>query len=396
MSDVKSRFVIIGGGTGGICAAARLAKKVDAKEIMLIEPADTHYYQPMWTLVGAGVTPKETTARPMSEVMPVGVNWVKDAVATFDPENNKVSLASGKVVEYEHLIVSPGIQLDWDAVSGVAGNVGKNGICSNYDYGTVDSTWEALRNFEGGNAIFIMAPMPIKCPGAPQKIMWLAEEYLRKKGIRDKSEVIFVTAGEALFGLPRYRDPLEALANERGIKREYSQKLTKIDAAEKKATIQHIETGEEKVIDYNMIHITPPQSSPDFIKKSPLANAEGWVDVDKHSMQHTKYKNVWGLGDAASSPNSKTGASIRKQAPVLVENLMASIKGVEGKGSYNGYASCPLVTGYHECMLAEFGYDGKIMETFPFAQNKPRYSMYLLKRYVLPTLYWDFMLKGMA
>ncbi|MDH4122262.1 MAG: NAD(P)/FAD-dependent oxidoreductase [Deltaproteobacteria bacterium] len=390
------QVVIIGGGTGGIDVAARLVRVLGAGKITIVDPAQHHDYQPMWTLVGAGQVTKESTRRNMESLIPKGVEWLKDAVVDIQPERNLVKTKGGKTLEYEYLVAAPGIQLDWDKVAGLKESVGKGPVVSNYAYDTVDSTWQAIQSFKGGTALFTMPAGLVKCPGAPQKIMWLMEDHLRRNGQRNKAEVVFASAGAAIFGIPRYREALEKLLKARGVKTLFGHNLVAVDARNHVATFETMDTKQRVTLKFDMIHVTPPQSAPDFIKKSPLAGEGGWIPVDKHTTQHVKYPNVFALGDATNMPCSKTGAAIRKQAPVLVNNLQRLMMGQPLNPGYDGYASCPLVVTHNKVIMAEFGYDGKIMETFPIAQNKPRYSMYLVKRYLLPKLYWDFMMKGRA
>ena len=387
-------ILIVGAGTAGITVAAQLLLKDSSLDIAIIDPSDTHYYQPIWTLVGGGVFDREFSARPQAEVIPSGATWIKDAVKTFAPDKNAITTTSGKDYTYNYLVVAAGLQLDWDKIDGLKGNMGKNGICSNYSYDTVTSTWKTLQNLNGCRAIFTMPPMPIKCAGAPQKIMWLTDHWLRKQGRRDNTEVLFNTTGGAIFGIAKYRAALEKLVEQRDIKTLFEHNLVAVDAAKKEAVFEHMTTKEQQKYAYDMLHVVPPQSSPDFIKKSPLANDAGWVDVHKYTTQHVTYKNVFSLGDCSSLPNSKTGAAIRKQAPVTVENLLAARNNRDLEASYNGYASCPLVTGYGRLILAEFDYDGQPCESFPFNQAQERYSMYALKAYGLPEMYWNGMLKG--
>lgn len=389
---MSKKVVIVGGGTAGISVAARL-KNFD---VTICEPSEKHYYQPLWTLVGGGIVPKEMSERDEKDFIPSGASWVKEKVAEFLPEENAVKTESGQKIGYDFLIVSAGIQIDWGKVKGLPESIGKDGVCSNYSYQTVDSTWEFIRNFKGGNAIFTQPNTPIKCGGAPQKIAYLAEDYFRIHGIRDKVNVKFITGTPSIFGSPHYAPTLAKHCEETGIETKFKFNLTEIRAASKEAVFNHVETGEELIEKYDMIHVTPPMSAPDFIKNSPLANEQGWVDVSKETLQHNKYKNIFGIGDSSSLPTSKTGAAIRKQVPVLVENLNNLAQGKPLTASYNGYTSCPLVTGYDSLIMAEFGYDLKPLETFPFDQNKERYSMYLVKRYVLPQLYWHGMLRGRA
>jgi sulfide:quinone oxidoreductase len=390
----KHEVLIIGGGTGGITAAAQLYNQDNPPGIAILDPALEHYYQPLWTLVGGGVFPREDSRREMEEVIPDQATWIKDAVASFDPENNVVVTRDGKRIEYEILIVAAGIQLDWDEVDGLPDALGKDGVTSNYSYDVVPYTWKLLQDFQGGNAIFTFPATPIKCAGAPQKIMYLAEETFRRRGIRSRSEVIYAAATPGIFGVPKYKRALEKIVQQRGIRTEFLRDLIAVRPASKEAVFRNVQGGEELVLKYDMLHVTPPQSAPDFIEQSPLAGDAGWVDVDKHSLQHTRYPNVFSLGDCSSLPCSKTGAAIRKQAPVLAENVQAYRRGMPLTGVYDGYASCPLVTGYGKVILAEFGYDGAIMETFPFDQAQERYSMYALKAYGLPQMYWHGMLQG--
>jgi sulfide:quinone oxidoreductase len=394
MSETKYKIVIVGGGTAGISVAARLCK--NNSDVAIIEPSEKHYYQPLWTLVGGGIVPKEMSEREEKDYIPAGAVWIKDKVAEFLPDENALLTESGKKIEYDFLIVAAGIQLDWAKVRGLPEALGKDGVCSNYSYQTVEKTWEFIRTFKGGNAIFTQPNTPIKCGGAPQKIAYLAEDYFRKQGIRDKAKVKFINGMPTIFGSPHYATTLTKHCEETGIETKFKYNLTEIRAASKEAIFTQVETGEELIEKYGMIHITPPMSAPDFIKRSALANEAGWVDVDKETLQHTKFKNVFSLGDSSSLPTSKTGAAIRKQVPVVAKNLQHLMKGETLSAKYDGYTSCPLVTGYDSLIMAEFGYDLKPQETFPIDQNKKRYSMYLVKRYILPQLYWKGMLRGRA
>jgi sulfide:quinone oxidoreductase len=390
----KHEVLIIGGGTAGISVAARLRNASSPPDVAIIEPSTKHYYQPLWTLVGAGVFPKQVTEREEADYIPEGVSWIRDKVASFDPDNNTVTTVGGEVIEYQQLVVAAGIQLDWDQIEGLAGNVGKHGIVSNYAYDTVDSTWEAIRKFQGGRALFTFPNTPIKCAGAPQKIMYLAEHAFRRQGVRSRSEIVYAAPGPAIFGVAKYRAALEKVIAKRNIDTMFRHNLVALEPEAKRAVFERVEDQQRVTVDYEMIHVTPPQSSPDFIKASKLASAAGWVDVDKYTTQHLRYPNVFSLGDCSSLPNSKTGAAIRKQAPVVVENLLALRAGRPLAARYDGYASCPLITGYGTCILAEFDYDGNPAETFDFDQAQERYSMYALKAYALPKIYWNGMLRG--
>jgi sulfide:quinone oxidoreductase len=393
------QVLIVGGGNAGISTAAQLLRKKKDLQIGIIEPSEYHYYQPAWTLVGAGVFDVNKTIRREASVMPQKAKWIKDAAASFLPNENKVITASGDVYTYDFLVVAPGIQLNWNAVKGLKETVGKNGVTSNYSFQYAPYTYECLKNIKPGDTILFTAPAtPTKCGGAPQKVMYMTADYLRKKGLLKDVTLEFVSGGSMLFGVKKYAAALQKMVDKYGITLHFKHDLIEIDADKKLATFKLMDGwgGVTVTKKYSMIHVTPPQSAPDFIKQSPLADAKGWIDVNKYSLQHTKFNNIFALGDATNTPNAKTGAAVRKQVPVLVKNLISLIEHKTMSAKYSGYGSCPLTVGYGKLVLAEFGYDNKVMETFPFNQAKPRWSMWLLKKYILPWLYWHKILKGTA
>lgn len=390
------RIVVVGGGTAGIAVAARLCRALDEPDVAIIEPSATHYYQPLWTLVGGGVVDRKESARPEANLIPDGATWIRTAVTELLPEDNGILTADGRTVTYDHLVLAPGLALKWDAIEGLNGRVGRDGICSNYAFDQCHLTWETISNFDGGTALFTMPPPPIKCAGAPQKIMYLADDAFRKKGVRDRSRVVFGCATPTIFSAPAYAKSLDKVVQRRGIEPLYSHRLTAIRPDEREAVFVD-SVGDDVVVGYDMIHVTPPQGPLDFVAQSPLANEAGWVEVDRSTLRHPRYPNVFSLGDASSLPTSKTGAAIRAQAPVLVENLLAVIAGNQPTAAYDGYTACPVVTGYGRLIMAEFDYDLNPQPTLPLIDStKERWSMYQFKRHLLPRLYWHGMMRGRA
>ena len=329
--------------------------------------------------------------------MPQNVTWIKQSVTQLFPEQNEVQLDNNQKVQYKYLIVAPGIQLNWNEIKGLQETLGKNNVCSNYSFEHAPYTFECIKNFKGGNAVFTNPSTPVKCGGAPQKIMYLAADYFRKRGLLNQSHLQFWSGGTRLFGVEKYEKALTKVIERDDIALHFFYKLTEIDGTNTRAKFVGIgeqNKAQEQWVKFDMIHVTPPQSAPNFIKQSSLVNDAGWVDVDKHTLQHTKYKNVFSLGDVAALPTSKTGAAVRKQAPIVVANILSAIEQQPIKAVYNGYTSCPIVTGYGKLILAEFDYSNQPNETFPFDQSKERWSMYQLKTRVLPWLYWNKILPG--
>jgi sulfide:quinone oxidoreductase len=400
MSAQHHQILIVGGGAAGITVAARLQKLAHNTplDIAIIDPAEHHYYQAAFTLVGGGAYQLTDTRRNEADLIPSDVTWIKTVVASFSPDGNAVTLADGTTLTYNYLVVCPGLQVNWGAIPGLKEYVGRYGVCSNYAANTVEYTFEMLKSLKpGAKALFTQAPMPIKCPGAPQKIAYLAADYLLKSGIREHVDVRFLTATPGIFGVPFYARELVKVAEHHNIPVSYNHNLVEIDGRKRKATFAITagdQQGQNVTLDFDMLHVTPPQSAPDFVKNSPLANATGFVDVHANSLQHTKYKNVFSLGDAAGTANSKTAAAVRKQAPVVVNNLLHLINNEPVEEGYDGYGACPLTTAYGKVLMAEFIYGGKPTPTLPLDPRKERYINWWIKTTGLPLLYWDYMLKG--
>lgn len=391
------QIIIIGAGTAGLTVGNMLLRKNPKLDIAFIDPSEKHYYQPAWTLVGAGYYDINATERAQANYIPSNSTWVKEAVIELTPDQNTLKTDSGRQFTYDYLVLCPGIKIDWDKIKGLRENLGTNGVCSNYAFNQAPYTYKCIQNFEGGTALFTSPNTPIKCGGAPQKIMYLASDHFQRKGILDKSDVRFTGAGGKIFGVKVFADALNKVVNRYGIQTDWFHNLKEIKGEEKIAVFDILENGKpirEVEKKYDMIHVAPPMSAPDFIKNSPVANETGWVDVDKYNLQHIRYPNIFGLGDAAGTPNAKTGAAVRKQAPVVANNLLNLLKKNSNFEAYDGYGSCPLVTGKGKLILAEFKYDGIPAPSFPFNLAKERYSMWLLKKYFLPWMYWNRMIKG--
>ncbi len=417
---MKSNYqvLVIGGGTAGIMTAAQLIRKNKSLKIGIIEPSDTHYYQPAWTLVGAGTYDYKKTSKPMAGLIPPGVDWIQDYATGFDPDNNQVDTKNSGKISYDYLVVAPGLVMDNSLIEGLPEALERGLVCSNYI--NPEHTWDTLKNFKGGNAVFTQPATTIKCGGAPQKAAYLSSDYFRKRGLLKNTNVIFATPGTTIFGVPEIKVTLEKVLKRYGMifkpfyapfKIDPDKKIIyyKYKAPEEKyiqvakdnAIGEIVHEDEVRAIPFDMLHLAPPQASPPFVANSVLANEQGWMDVDLHTLQHKKYPNVFSLGDVAALPTGKTGAAIRKQVPVVRDNIINMMNGKSAENdSYNGYSSCPLVTAYGKMVLAEFDYDNnftpdpKLKQMLVFDSSKEHWRLWMLKKYGLPYLYWNKMMKG--
>lgn len=398
--DAFFEVVIVGGGAGGISVAASLKSRKPDLNIAVIDPADIHYYQPGWTMVGGGIFDPQSTAKTMGSLIPQGVHWIKSAVAAFEPKNNAVILDGCRVVKYDRLVVCPGLKLDWDRVEGLEETLGRNGVTSNYRYDLAPYTWQLVETMKRGRAIFTQPPMPIKCAGAPQKAMYLSGDAWHRRGVLKDIDIQFMNAGGVLFGVKDYVPALEQYVKKYNATLNFFHDLVAVDGPAKRATFKVTKPESDPTevsVEFDMIHVCPPQTAPDFIRVSPLADAAGWVDVDQATLRHKEFDNIWSLGDVMNAPNAKTAAAARKQAPTVADNIVADIAGRSAVAQYDGYGSCPLTVERGKIVLAEFGYGGALKPSFPtflIDGTKPSRVAWFLKETVLPPIYWKAMLRG--
>lgn len=393
--SARADIVIVGGGSAGLATAASLRARDKSLDIVIIEPKDTHYYQPGWTLVGGGAFSQAETLRDEAGLIPSGTRWIRGAVASFQPDRNQVTLADGSTIGYRALVVAPGNVLDWEGVDGLPQTLGKNGVTSNYGFETAPYTWELVQKLRGGTAIFTQPPMPIKCAGAPQKAMYLSCDHWRREGVLDQIDVQFHSAGAVIFGVKEFVPALMSYVERYGIDLNFESTLIAVDGPARRATFR--EKQGEVSRSFDVLHVSPPQKAPAFLANSPLADKAGYTDVDPATLQHVRHPNVFGLGDAGGMSNAKTMAAARKQAPVVAENLLAMLANKPLDAIYDGYGSCPLTVERGKVVLAEFGYGGKLLPSFPhwlIDPTRPQWLSWVLKARVLPWIYWHGMLKG--
>ena len=399
-SVIHHEVVIIGGGAAGVAVASSLLSRNSKLDVAIIDPADTHYYQPGWTMVGGGVFKPATTVKTMASVIPSKAKWIQAAVAGFESEAKQVILEGCRPISYDALIVCPGLKLNWHGIEGLVETLGQNGVTSNYRYDLAQYTWELVKKFKKGRAVFTQPPMPIKCAGAPQKAMYLSADHWLRSGHLDDVDIEFYNSGPVLFGVKEYVPALMEYVKRYRAKLNFNHRLTKIDGPAKKAwfTVSDAD-GNTSTLEttFDMIHVVPPQQAPDFIRASSLVDAAGWVDVSQDTLQHKRYPSIYALGDVTNCPNAKTAAAARKQAPVVATNVLFDLNKGQHRAAYDGYGSCPLTVQRGKIVLAEFGFGGRLMPSFPkwfINSQQPSRLAWILKERILPPIYWWAMLKG--
>ena len=396
----RHRVLIVGGGSAGITVAAQLLRARPGLDVAILEPASIHAYQSGWILAGAGLLPYAQTERPEADVIPAGAVWIQDSAARFEPEARRVITATGATLGYEVLVVATGLKLDWSRIRGLPEALGRHGVISTYSRPHLAASWKAIRDFRGGTAVFTHPATPIKCGGAPQKVMYLADDIFQaSSGVGVNARVIFCSAQAQLYPVEAYNTTVERVVARRGIEIHLLHNLVEVRADERVAVFEVKGEGGEprqEEIRYDLLHVVPPMAAPDVIAASPLAIAGpgGWVEVDRLTCQHKRYGDVFALGDVSSLPTAKSLAAVRGQAPVLVANLLAQVDGRPLLAHYDGYTACPLITSFHDVVMAEFDYSLQPVSSFLVDPTKERWSMFLVETRVFPWVYWHRVLKG--
>lgn len=435
--DVDGKILIIGGGLSGIATAARLSNRLSNPNITVVEPNPRSVsYQAGFTLLGSGVySTKDDLIYETKDFLPKGVTLIKDKAVGFNPEANSVTLESGDILTYDILVIAAGVKLNFKAIKGLE-EIGEtysavdgsnitnvfadNGITSVYNIYSAEHMWkqtqkliEKAKTSKDLKAVFTAPNTAIKCGGAPKKMVYLVNSRLNEAKVRNNVSIDYYDDGSRLFSVKEYAEAIEKQFIQRDVKWHFKHNLVEVDIANKVAIFDNhweekgeydkdledyeiIKKSKKVEVPFDFLHITPPQKAPDEIGKSEIGSTNGWVPVNKETLQHVKYKNVFSLGDIAAVPMGKTGGTVRKQYKVLVDNIISVMKGKEPTEKFDGYTVCPLITDIGKVMLAEFNWTSKPAPSFPLDPTQERWIWWLLKVYLLKPMTMYGMLSGRA
>lgn len=410
----SARVVIIGAGAAGTTLANRLTARLEGATITIIDPRREHLYQPGLSLVAAGLKPPSYVVSQTTDWLPRGVRLISENAAAIDPEARTVATEGGQVLDYDFLVVAPGLVLDHDAIEGFSLDlVGQHGIGALYGGPEhAGRTWQAASQFAeaGGVGLFIRPATEMKCAGAPLKHTFLIDDIASRGGAAGRYEIHYAAPQPVLFSVPIVAEKVRMLFGERGIATHMGQTLKAIDPGRRIATFESTTTdaasGASTIttteMPWDYLHVIPPQRAPEVVRQSGLSWADrwtdqGWVEVDQQTLRHRRYPEVFALGDIAGVPKGKTAASVKWQAPVVEDHLVAAIQGREGTLVYDGYTSCPLITRVGRAMLVEFDYDNNLVPSFPglIAPLEELWITWLMKEVALKATY-NAMLRGRA
>jgi sulfide:quinone oxidoreductase len=395
----SARIVIAGSGLGGLAVASRLGELLDGATITIVDAKREHHYQPGFTLVATGVWPQDKVRDANADYLPAGVQWVQEMVAGFEPAANVVVTAGGRRIAYDYLVVATGLHLDYAQIAGMdVAAIGTNGLASVYaSPQAAAATWGALDAFraKGGHAVMTLPAGPLKCAGAPLKMTFMVADRLKQAGTLSASKIEFHTGlpTDTVFGVKVVNDAVLARWKTLGVHAHYLSKLVAVDIGARRATFATPE-GERSAVDYDFLHVVPPMRAPDVVKQSDLAWKDGpfapggWLEVDKATLQHRRYPNVFGIGDINGTPRGKTAATVKKSAPVVAANLAALVAGRPPTATFDGYTSCPLIVREGSAMLIEFDYEGRLTPSLPMIEPlQESYLAWLMKVRMLKPAY---------
>lgn len=390
-------LVILGAGTAGTMMLNKLSSSLDPNvwKLTIIDKEETHYYQPGFLFIPFGIYSKEDVIKPKKIFFPKETNVISSDIDRINPEKNEVYLQNGEKLTYDYLIIATGSEIRPDEIEGMTDELWYKNI---FDFYTIDGA-VALANFienwEGGKMVLNIAEMPIKCPVAPLEFLFLADDYFKRKGMRDKVDITFATPLDAAFTKPIAAKELGGFLEEKNINLVTEFNIGRVDNEAKK-----IVSWDEREVDFDLLVTIPTNMGSKVIERSGMGGELNFIPTDKHTLRSDKWENVFVIGDATDLPSSKAGSVAHFQSDILFENLMSAINVEPLTASFDGHANCFIESGDGKGFLIDFNYDteplpGKfpIPVVGPFTLLKET-KMNHWGKMGFKWLYWNMLIKG--
>lgn len=409
-SDIKAKIAILGAGLGGISLSAKLRKELPNAQITLFDKKEIFHYEPGFTLIGIGFYEKSDVEFEKAKYIPDGVEWKKQNVKQIKPDENTLILDNDESFGYDYLVIASGVEYDFSAISGLSkDDIDDESvkISTIYTINGAIKTNKLMESFakNGGKAVFAEPKTPMKCSGANKKMFFMSHSRAKNAGNLDKCEVELFCGGAKLFADPTYAGAMQAKASSNKMKFNLRHQIVAVDKEKSTATFEfwtnYKENGEQKTakeykeVKFDWLHFTPAQKASDIFIEAGLSSSKlGFVDVDKETLQSTKYKNIFAIGDVINTAMGKTGASIRKMYPLLTQNIISQIKGESLSAKYDGYTACPFLSEYGKAIMVEFNWQGTASSAPCFGATRESYINWLIKLYGFKPMVMYGMLSG--
>lgn len=390
-------LLVLGGGTAGTMVANKLRDRLDEDEwsIVVVDRDDEHQYQPGYLFVPFGHYTREKLVRPRRSLLKEGIHLELADIDRVTPAENTVTLIGGKKIRYDYLVIATGTGPRPDQTPGMLGPEWRRSIFDFYTLEGAEALASALKSFDHGQLVIHIAEMPIKCPVAPLEFAFLADDWLRNHGLRDRVEMVFVTPLDAAFTQPVAAALLGGMLEERKIRLVADFMVESIDD-ERKVLVSY--DGRE--VSFDLLVTVPVNMGANFVARSGLGDELNYVPVDKHTLMSTAHDNIFALGDASNAPASKAGSVAHFAVDIFVDNFLQHIAGRPMTGSFDGHANCFVEAGDNKALLIDFNYDTQPLPgKYPLPVIGP---MSLLKatranhlgKLAFRHLYWNVLLPG--
>ncbi len=396
MIVARKRIVILGGGTGGTITANRLRRRFDADEaeIHVVDRDDRHVYQPGLLFVPFGLADVDDIVRPRRRQLRDGVVFHESDIDTVALDTDQVMLTDGTVLPYDVLVVATGVRLQPEETDGMTGPGWNERVFTFYTAEGAAALHDALERFDGGRFVVNLVDMPIKCPVAPLEFAFLADWYLRERGIRDRTELVYSTPLDGAFTKPIASRHLAGLLAEKEV-----ELVTEFNAGEVDGVGGKLTSFDGRGLDFDLLVTIPLHGGQEYVERSPgLGDALGFVPTDKRTLQTAVKPNVFALGDATDLPTSKAGSVTHFEGEVLAENVARFFAGEELDAGYDGHANCFIETGFHKALLIDFNYETEPLPGhFPAALGLPllrQSRLNHLGKLMFQWVYWHALLPG--